>query len=59
MTGFVNYTKLPLRLAVFSGLVIGGISFVIAMAYLLLKLAAAVIAEWYRRLFISIEWESK
>ena len=30
-----------------------------SLAYLLLKLAAAVIAEWYRRLFISIEWESK
>jgi hypothetical protein len=27
-------------------------------AYLLLKLAAAVIAEWYRRLFISTEWEA-
>ncbi len=29
------------------------------MAYLLLKFAAAVIAEWYRRLFISTEWEIK
>ena len=29
------------------------------MAYLLLKLAAAVIAEWYRRLFLSTEWETK
>lgn len=38
MTGFVNHTKLPLRLAVFSGLVIGGISFVIAIAYLIQKL---------------------
>lgn len=27
-------------------------------AYLLLKLAAAVIAEWYRRLFLSTEWEA-
>ena len=38
MTGFVNHTKLPLRLAVFSGLVIGTISFVIAIAYLIQKL---------------------
>ena len=30
-----------------------------SMAYLLLKLAAAVIAEWYRRLFITTEWETK
>ena len=29
-----------------------------SIAYLLLKLAAAVIAEWYRRLFISTEWEA-
>ena len=28
------------------------------MAYLLLKLAAAIIAEWYRRLFITTEWET-
>lgn len=28
-------------------------------AYLLLKLAAAVIAEWYRRMFITTEWETK
>ena len=38
MTGFVNHTKLPLRLAVFSGLVIGAVSFVIALAYLVMKL---------------------
>ncbi len=30
-----------------------------SMAYLLLKLAAAVIAEWYRRLFLAAEWETK
>lgn len=38
MTGFINYSKLPLRLAVFSGFTLGFISFLIAMAYLLLKL---------------------
>lgn len=38
MTGFVNNTKLPLRLAVFSGFVIGALSFLISMAYLILKL---------------------
>ena len=27
-------------------------------AYLLLKIAAAVIAEWYRRVFASTEWEA-
>lgn len=30
-----------------------------SVAYLLLKFAAAVLAEWYRRLFISTVWESK
>ena len=29
------------------------------IAYLLLKLAAAVIAEWYGRLFITTGWETK
>jgi hypothetical protein len=29
------------------------------IAYLLLKFAAAVIAEWYRRLFVTTEWEIK
>lgn len=38
MTGFINHSKLPLRLAVFSGIIIGFISFLIAMAYLILKL---------------------
>ncbi len=38
MTGFVNHTKLPLRLAVFAGLLIGFFSFLTAMAYLILKL---------------------
>ena len=38
MTGFINHSKLPLRLAVFSGIIIGFISFLVAMAYLLLKL---------------------
>ena len=30
-----------------------------SFSYLLLKFAAAVSAEWYRRLFISTEWEAK
>ncbi len=30
-----------------------------SIAYLLLKFAAAVLAEWYRRLFLSTQWESK
>ena len=38
MTGFVNHTKLPLRLAIFSGFVIGIFSVLIAFAYLVLKL---------------------
>ena len=38
MTGFVNHTKLPLRLAVFSGFVLGSISFLISFAYLIAKL---------------------
>ena len=38
ITGLINYSKLPLRLAVFSGFVLGFISFFIALAYLLLKL---------------------
>ncbi|OQC11636.1 MAG: hypothetical protein BWX73_03407 [Lentisphaerae bacterium ADurb.Bin082] len=38
ITGLVNYSKVPLRLAVFSGIFIGFISFLIAMVYLLLKL---------------------
>lgn len=38
MTGFVNNTKLPLRLAVFLGFVIGLVSFGISLCYLILKL---------------------
>ena len=38
MTGFVNHTKLPLRLAIFSGFVIGFMSVLIAFAYLIAKL---------------------
>lgn len=38
MTGFVNHTKLPLRLAIFSGFVIGMFSVLIALAYLVIKL---------------------
>ena len=38
MTGFVNHTKLPLRLAIFSGFVIGFCSVLIAVAYLVVKL---------------------
>ena len=30
-----------------------------SFAYLLLKFAAAVLAEWYRRLFVSTVWEPK
>ena len=30
-----------------------------SLAYILLKFAAAVLAEWYRRLFLSTEWETK
>ena len=38
MTGFVNHTRLPLRLAVFSGFALGALSLLIALAYLVLKL---------------------
>ncbi len=38
MTGFVNHTKFPLRLAAFSGLVISLLSAVVALVYLILKL---------------------
>lgn len=38
MTGFVNHTKIPLRIAVFIGLFTGTISFIIAMFYLVYKL---------------------
>lgn len=38
MTGFVNHTLLPLRLAVLAGLFLGGCSFVIAGVYFVMKL---------------------
>lgn len=38
MTGFVHHSKLPLRLAIFSGFVIGAVSVLIAIAYLIVKL---------------------
>ena len=38
MTGFVNHTKLPLRLAVFTGFVVGIFSILIAFGYLVAKL---------------------
>lgn len=38
MTGFVNHTKLPLRLAVFMGFVIGFFSILVAFGYLIAKL---------------------
>jgi glycosyltransferase involved in cell wall biosynthesis len=37
MTGFVNYTKLPLRLAVFSGFFIAFLSILVALGYLIYK----------------------
>lgn len=30
-----------------------------SISYILLKFAAAILAEWYRRLFLSTEWETK
>jgi len=38
MTGFVNHTKFPLRLAVFSGFFLAGVSILIAFGYLIYKL---------------------
>lgn len=38
MTGFVNHTKLPLRLAAFVGFVLAGFSLIAAAAYFVLKL---------------------
>jgi len=38
MTGFVNHTKLPLRLAAFTGLVLAFLSLLTALAYLVYKL---------------------
>jgi glycosyltransferase involved in cell wall biosynthesis len=38
MSGFVNHSKLPLRLATFSGFCLSGISLLIALAYFVYKL---------------------
>lgn len=38
MLGFVNHSKVPLRLAIFSGFCIGGASFLVGLAYLVYKL---------------------
>lgn len=38
MTGFVNHSKLPLRLAVFCGFCLSGFSLMIALAYFIYKL---------------------
>ena len=38
MSGFVNHSKLPLRLASFSGFVLAGVSLLIALGYLVYKL---------------------
>ncbi len=38
MSGFVNYSKLPLRLAVFTGFFMAGVSLLIALGYLTYKL---------------------
>lgn len=38
ITGFVNHSKFPLRLAVFSGFILAGVSLLIAFGYLVYKL---------------------
>jgi glycosyltransferase involved in cell wall biosynthesis len=38
MTGFVNHSKLPLRLATFSGFCLAGVSLLVALGYLVYKL---------------------
>ncbi|MEG0587926.1 MAG: glycosyltransferase family 2 protein [Akkermansia sp.] len=38
MTGFVNHTRMPLRLATFSGFFIAMVSFIVALVYTVLKL---------------------
>lgn len=38
MTGFVNHSKLPLRLATFFGFLLAGISLLVALAYFIYKL---------------------
>jgi glycosyltransferase involved in cell wall biosynthesis len=39
MSGFVNNTKLPLRLASFTGFIVAGVSLIVALVYLVMKLA--------------------
>ena len=38
MTGFVNHTRMPLRLAAFAGFLLGVVSLLVAAVYLVLKL---------------------
>jgi glycosyltransferase involved in cell wall biosynthesis len=38
MTGFVNHTKVPLRLAAFAGFCLAGLSLLVALGYLIYKL---------------------
>ncbi len=38
MTGFVNHTKMPLRLAAFTGFCLAGLSLLVALGYLIYKL---------------------
>ena len=38
MNGFVNHTKLPLRLAAFTGFILAGLSFLAALVYFIYKL---------------------
>ena len=38
MNGFVNHTKLPLRLAAFTGFILAGLSFLAALVYFMYKL---------------------
>ncbi len=38
MLGFINYSKLPLRMAVFSGFAVAGLSFLVGFGYLVYKL---------------------
>lgn len=39
MTGFVNHTKLPLRMAAFAGFLLASLSLLVALSYLIYKLA--------------------
>jgi len=38
MLGFVNNSKIPLRIAAFAGFIFGAISFIVALSYLVMKL---------------------